>query len=364
MRETKRRSFLVVAPAVLALGACAPEPITRCEGSSQTAVCGFAKPEDLTRIPNTPLLLVIEHGDETASAGFSVLDTRTNTRTELPWTHGDRGAAGSAGPCSAPPEKFSPGGIDLVKSDEGFRVLAVNRASPSRIEQFTLRVEAGAPALTWNHCVTVPDGIFLNDIAAMPDGGFVATHMVSPSAARSAVAPLRFFFGFGTGYVMRWNTGSAWRKIEDSDGSFPNGIAVAADGNAIYFAETFGEAVNRIELSTGKRTRRKLSFQPDNLTWNEAGELITVGHAGLPLLTTGGCRILQGASCGFAVTAIALSADLSHAQILLRSDGKTIPGASTALLNDGVLWLGTSFGDRVSRVSVSSQTEQIPPASR
>jgi hypothetical protein len=363
------RSVFVALPFVWFLAGCAPEPIAPCAEFSADAVCGFAKPEDIVSIPGSVQLLVIEHGGETSPAGFSLLDTRALRRTMLPVENEPLDGVGDSA-CPGPPGKLAPGGIDLVTlGDSAFRVLAINRASPARVEFYTLKRSGETARLTWNGCVPVTPGLFLNDVAALPDGAFAATHMVDPGAAGSALAPLRFFFGVDTGYIVRWSGADGWRKIPNSDGSFPNGIAASSDGRtsdgaAIYFAETFGEAVNRLDVNTGERQRRKLGFQPDNLTWTEDGALLAVGHDGLPLLTTRGCRDLGRSGCGFSFRVARLSRDLASIEILFRSDGKSIPGASTALLQDEALWLGTAFGDRVTRVSVSPPNAQTPPVSR
>lgn len=358
------RGALAALPLFFLLAACAPEPIPPCGESPDSAVCGFSKPEDIVAIPGSARLLVIEHGGETTPAGFSLLDTEALRRLPLPVVDEPREGVGEAA-CSGPPAKFAPGGIDLAPDrDGGFRVLAINRANPARVEFYTLRQSGESATLAWNGCAPVEPGLFLNDVAVLPDGGFVATHMVDPSAARTLLAPLWFFFGFDTGHVARWKPVEGWSMVPHSDGSFPNGIAATHDGATIFFAETFGEALNRIDLDTGKRVRRKIAFQPDNLTWTRDGDLLAVGHAGLPLFTTGGCRSLQGAACGFSFTALRFSIDLTRATALFRSDGKSIPGASTALLQDDALWFGTAFGDRVTRVSVLPPRAQTPPVSR
>jgi hypothetical protein len=343
------------------LAGCAPSPIAECAQGGD-AVCGFEKPEDLVLLPGTRSALVIEHGGKTQAAGFSVLDLAQGRRMPLSWTTAREDTVGAA-QCAAPPEKFAPGGIDLVATEKGWRVLAVNRASPARIEFFDVTDNEGDLTLTWKGCVAVAEGLFLNDVAAAPDGSLYATHMVEPQAARTAMAPLRFFFGLDTGYVVRWSRAEGWNKVPKSDGSFPNGIALSADGNTLYFAETFGERVNRIDLATGMRKACRLAFQPDNLTWSDDGALIAVGHDGLPLLTTRGCRNLADQGCGFSFRVARIDASLRTVSMIYRSDGRVIPGASTALVDGGNLWLGTAFGDRVTRVSLSAPSSRTPPAS-
>lgn len=354
---------LAAAVAVLVLAACGPSPIPACDAARDHAVCGFANPEDLARVPGSRDVLVIEHGGAQARAGFSVIDGQTLDRQPLDWAGARQAGAGDP-LCPGPPAVFSPGGIDVRMATEGLHVMAVNRATPPRIEFFNEEARPGGKALVWAGCVPVPAGLFLNDVAALPDGGFVATHMVDPAAARSALAPVRFFLGFATGRVVRWSRSEGWRDIAGSAGSFPNGIAASRDGSVIYFAETFGEAVNRLVLATGERRRLKLAIQADNLTWTEDGRLVVVGHAGLPLVTTRGCRGIKAAGCGFSFAVLRLEPDLRTAETIYRSTGEEIPGASTALLVEQTLFLGTAFGDRVTRLSVATPSAQTPPISR
>ncbi len=75
-----------------------------------------------------------------------------------------------------------PHGISLAKRSGGaMELYVVNHGGRQSMEMFELKPEAGSWSLVWHGCV--PATQEYNDVAALPDGGFIATH---PTALRAA----------------------------------------------------------------------------------------------------------------------------------------------------------------------------------
>jgi hypothetical protein len=340
----------IAALALLAITGCGgSNPIDDCQSSPGIDVfCGFAKPEDLAQLPDSPWLLVSELGNGIEPGHVAALRPGDSEVVRLQVT-----AAPSAGElefpiCGPPPARLKPRGFHLSGRGESTRLLIVNAGPSVRIEAYQV-VPGPVPSLRWVGCVTVPENITPNDVAAMPDGGFVVSHMYTPP--RNTLLTLRFMLGMSTGYAARWQPETGWSQIPGSDASFPNGIETDSVSGRVFLASTYGEDLTAVDPDGGNRRRVSLPVQPDNLTWSPDGRLLAVGHTGIPMLGTRGCRELGNAPCAFPFAVAAIDpVTLEVATIYAHSDG-LIPGASVALMHEGELYLGTFFGDRISRVA-------------
>lgn len=144
---------------------------------------------------------------------------------------------------------------------------------------------------------------------------------------------------------------------------FPNGVDVSPDGRWIAFAETYGHRINRIRPDGRDRTSLTLAMQPDNVTAAGDGRFVVVGGTGAPMASTRNCAGLGKAGCAFPSAALLIDFRTMSQRPLLRSEGHETPGISVGLIADGALWLGTSFGDRITRVPLPAGTESggTPP---
>ena len=182
----RTRNALVVLTAALA--ACTRlEPVRDCQPRGPARpVCGFQNPEDLVPLPDGRRLLVSEFGNiEGTRPGRIVLyDLATDARTVLYEGGAPAASAERWGDpaCPGPPSRaFAPHGIDLGRRpDGGLVLLAVDHGGREAIEFFDVTVD-GAVAVTWRGCAMPPPGSFLNDVASLPDGGCVTTHMYERS---------------------------------------------------------------------------------------------------------------------------------------------------------------------------------------
>lgn len=80
------------------------------------------------------------------------------------------------------------------------------------------------------------------------------------------------------------------------------------------------------------------------------GGILSVGHTGIPLLGTNGCQGIGSKPYAFPFAVVAIDPDTLAQEILYEHQDGFIPGASVALSHKGFLYMGTLFGDRISRV--------------
>ncbi|MGH7343244.1 MAG: SMP-30/gluconolactonase/LRE family protein, partial [Candidatus Rokuibacteriota bacterium] len=289
------RRAMVFAFAVLAL-ACggSPEAITTCEDApGMHPICGFQNPEDLAVLPGGKALLVSQFGamDGTKSGSLSVFFLDTESQKPL-FPAGGVGATPevASGPrwgdedCPPPSAAFSPHGIDLAaRPGGGLQLLVVNHGGRESIEMFEVIPDGESASLEWRGCVLPPEEAFLNDIVALPDGGFLTTHMQPKRAGVAAFwQVVRGLLGFDTGHVYEWQPASGFRVVGGTQAPFPNGIEVSPDGSTIYLNVYLGSEVRRIDRRTGELLAKADVPQPDNVTWGDDGRLLVASHtAGL-----------------------------------------------------------------------------------
>ena len=99
-----------------------------------------------------------------------------------------------------------------------------------------------------------PEGLRLNSVVALPEGGFAATST-------------------STGDVWEWNAAAGWAVIPGTDDTTPNGLEISPDGAWLYVAGWRGEKLTR--LSRGRTPRQRdvvpIGFRPDNLRFVDGG---------------------------------------------------------------------------------------------
>ncbi|HJQ84191.1 MAG TPA: hypothetical protein VKA21_08950 [Candidatus Binatia bacterium] len=339
--------------AVLLLAACSRvEPIRGCEARGPARpVCGFQNPEDLVPLPDGQRLLVSEFGamDGTRPGRLSVLELATDARTVV-----YEGGAGTPTPgwgdasCPGPPSPaFSPHGIDLARRADGrLALLVVNHGGREAIELFEV-VSDGTVSATWRGCAVPPPEAFLNDVASLPDGGFVTTHMYDRSGGYLGLG-VRLLFGRNTGYVLEWQPGRGFARVPGTDDRFPNGITAARDGKSIYLNASMGDTVRRIERATGRELGRASVQAPDNVSWGDGRLLVASIRAGVRRVMA--CDGIQGGACPTEFAIVALDPETLAERELYAGNGPPMGGGTAAVERDGELVIGSFAGDRVLRV--------------
>ena len=335
---------MVMAFGLLAWGsASAGQAVGPCQSHQ---VCRFASPEDIVDLVGTDWLLVSAQGDAD-TGGLTAFDTVRGRIVPLDAGKAKVSDAADGDPACLRSPRLHNGGIDLKREGDGYRLAVVNHDGGDRIEFFRVNVSNGTPSLAWSGCAAAPGAYFLNDVALLPDG-VVATHMFDRAMDKPTREAL-LLKSRPTGYLVRWNRAGGWRKIPGSDGAFPNGVVAAPDGAWVAFSETYGHVVNRVDVDGGGRRRIAVAMQPDNLTLGGEDTVLVAGGTGAPMVSTQNCPTLREVGCGFPAAVLEVNLSSGRTRPMVTSGGASVPGPSVALRKAGVIYLGTAYGDRITR---------------
>ena len=277
-------------------------------------------------------------------AGMALYDLAKKTFTKMAVTDepdkswGDPACPGPIG------DALVSHGESLAKRRNGaWALYVVNHGGRQSIEMFELKPAAGSWALVWRGCEVAAHDY--NDVAILPDGGFVGTYPTGLSSG-GAGGP---FGGAVTGYVARWTPGKGESEIMNTRIRYPNGVVVSADGRFMYLNEFSAGKVYKYDLKNEKNNRvgegRLPARQP---TWSKSGRLLAAGVKG----ARGDCPEGSGRPCiqGFGV------AEIDPAKMQARSifDSAThdplIGGVSVALEVGDSIYLGAFQGDRLVKI--------------
>ena len=246
-------------------------------------LCGTRSPEDLEMTPDGKSLIVSQFVNGPAGrgiAGLMLFDPAKKTFSKIAVSADPRKDWGDPA-CPGPiGDALAPHGISLLKRSNGaVQLYVVNHGGRESIEMFELKKSGSVSDLVWHGCVVSTQGY--NDVAAQPDGGFIATHPTAlqppappPGQAKApqGKAPQGggndIFSGQPSGYVSRWTPGKGEAELPGTRAGYPNGVLVSADGRYMYFNAWTAKEVHKYDLKEGKETAMvKLDFMPDNISW-------------------------------------------------------------------------------------------------
>ncbi len=352
IQKTMRTVTLILTLAGLAMAQPKGQPAPALAGcGAQTGyeiICGTNSPEDLEPTPDGRYLIVTQYLNQgrggASGAGLSLFDPSTKRFTKIPETverdqnWGDPNCPGPLG------DALVSHGESLAKRRNGVWALyVVNHGGRQSIEMFELRKAAPGWTLVWHGCeVGAHD---YNDVAILPDGGFVASY---PSGLvtgnRGAMPP-----GSPTGYVTRWTLGRGESPVPGTQMRGPNGVVVSADGRYLYVNEFSAKKIRKYDLKENKELNSaQVDFLPDNLTWTKQGHLLVAGVKG----ARGDCPEGSGRPClqGFGITEI----DPAKMQTRPIFDSVNYPplmaSVSVALKVGDAIYVGAFTGDRLLRI--------------
>jgi sugar lactone lactonase YvrE len=330
----------------LVLMGCDAAQIDSCTPSS-SVFCGIARPEDIEIVPGTRWLLVSELGRSQGPGQLVLLDPATDERRILT-TEPPPVAEGVAFPqCGAAPTTLRPRGFHLSSGPESsFRLFVI---AGTRVERYRLTATDAEASLTWEGCVEVPATLTANDVAALPGEGFVISHMYDPP--RDVWLNAKMVLGLNTGYAAKWLPDTGWTKIPNTGVSFANGIQVDPATSRIYLSSMFTQRIVSVMPDGAEKWEStRAPIQTDNLSWSDDGRLIGAGHTGFPVYGISACRDIGEAPCSFPFAVVAFDPKTLAQTTLYQLPTGNTPGASVAVLRNNELFLGTAFGDRISRV--------------
>jgi len=365
-------SFLVTA-----MSGClgSPDLLPVCDSwDEDNAICGLMNPEDLGHLPHADWVVVSEMHMADPNAGEDAGPFIPGRLTAIrmgegggierrklfphEWAEAEPDANRWGDPsCEGPPssEDFQPHGIDVGTGPQGRSTLAVVTHGEREVIDLFEIAAGPEPALEWRGCVSMIESGTANDVALIDGGSFVVTNMVPRFESIGVKAiwnVLKMSMGLSTGSVLHWSSKHGWVELEKSRASGPNGIAVSADGRAVYVSDWGGEAVYRLRFTQGLRagavpTRDEVEIDgsPDNLTWTLDGRLLVAAQQTGPIgalncakIPSGGCDI------GFSVTSIEPESMVATPVVVGRG------AASVALEVADEIWVGVFAGDSITRL--------------
>jgi hypothetical protein len=315
-------------------------------------LCGTRSPEDLELTPDNKYLIVSQFVNNrgaapggSSGAGFALFDIAAKTYSKIPITaepRQDWGDAACPGPIS---DALVPHGISLGKRSSGaMQLYVVNHGGRQSIEMYELKPAAGSWTLVWHGCAVTKQEF--NDVAVLPDGGFIATH---PTALRVQGDTSDLFGGAVSGYVARWSAGKGEVELPGTRAGYPNGVLVSADGRTMYFNAWTAKEVHKYDLKEGKETGVvKLDFMPDNITWTKNRHMLAAGVKG----ARGDCPSGSGTPCIVTFSVAEIDPASMKAQTVFDSEGKgaLISGVSVALDAGPAIYIGAFQGDRLVKI--------------
>jgi len=362
-----RTAFLVMAAIVaasvaLAQGKGGPPapPLLECGAHGDIdIICGTRSPEDLELTPDGKSLIVSQFVGGPAGAGVAGLmlfDPAKKTFTRLPVSANPRKDWGDPA-CPGPiGDALRPHGISLLKRSGGaVQIFVVNHGGRESIEMFELEQAGGASSVVWHGCVVSKEAF--NDVAAQPDGGFIATHPTAlqpppPPPGQAKAAPGNdLFSGQPSGYVSRWTPGKGEAELPGTRAGYPNGVLVSSDGRYMYFNAWTAKEVHKYDLKEGKETGMvKLDFMPDNISWTSKRTMLAAGVKG----ARGDCPAGSGTTCIQAFGIAEIDPAKMEAKTVFDSEGKgaLISGVSEALQVGNSIYIGAFQGDRIVKIPV------------
>lgn len=307
---------------------------------------GYAA-EDIEALPDQRFLLLSRFGGlDGAPGALALLDAET-LRAELltPDPGGDGAAQWGDADCPGPVgDALSPHGIHLSRRGGGsLQLLVVNHGGRESVELFEVTRQEESYRLHWRGCVAAPVASLFNDVAALPDGGFVVTHMFDP---RDSTAMQRGAAGEATGFVWRWSPDTGFRRVGGSEGGLPNGIQVTADGKTAFVAYSGGE-IRKLDLEQGRQLGSIAVRQPDNLSWTRTGQLLQTSL--LQAVDFEACASLESGFCDVRFAIWLIDPETLDRRKLLEHAGPPFGAPTVATEMGPWIYLGSFAGDRIAR---------------
>jgi hypothetical protein len=306
-------------------------------------ICGPEAVEDLVRVGRTQWLIGSGMAEGGKGGHLRLIDTLSRGWENL-YPTGSPAATHDAtrfpGCAAAPdPQKFSAHGIALRDAGGGRQELLVVNHGREAIEYFAVTQSAGKPGVQWLGCVQLPPDVYANSVAAMPDGGFVASLFYHPSKGGIDAV----FASQVTGGILRWSPGGKVTELPGTQVSGANGIAVSHDGQVIHLAAWGTRELLRFEWNGGKLARRSvpLGFAGDNLRWSDDGKTLLIGGQKF-VARKGGPASLDGWSV------VRVNPDTLEVKMVRDAGPKeSMQGITVGVEVDNHIWVGQFRGNQV-----------------
>lgn len=357
--------FTCLAFIAVMLSGCGKIDTTCTPTQSVRPLCGVQMPEDIEPLPNGGGLLIAEFGNMGELPGaltwyqpgpgaqfVQLVDSNNVVASAHPNNPNGPPQEIWGQPGCPAPNHLSPHGIHLANRDaDRLQLLVVNHGDREQVlfyEVLPASDGQSAPALAWRGCVQFPDSAVLNDVAALPGGGFAVTHMYNREQV--LLAQLKSALGLNDGHVWLWFPGDAPQVLANSGARMPNGIETAVDGKSIWVNNYIEQELRQYAIPGGKVLSRIAIPNIDNSAWLPDGRLLVASH--LSPLTMGRCFGLLNGSCGAGYALIAVDTDSETSEVLFRTEqGGPFGPATVAVPYRGKLYAGSFSGDRLAEIA-------------
>jgi hypothetical protein len=325
-------------------GDCSDPPVQ----AGLDAFCGIEAPEDLVLFEDR-FLLISSMAPGTTLYSFDLArDQLAPLETVLqPISPGENWA----NPDCALPRQLLTHGLDLSRRASGeWQLLAVNHEARESIEYFEVQDDdAAVPRLRWRGCVMAAENAQFNDVAGLPDGGFLATDPITASMQ----LPRMLFGALGghTGQVYRWRPASGYSPVPHTEGAYPNGVLLSADGQSFYLNLYLSGEVREHDLASGEILNRVAVAKPDNSSLASDGSLLVASHDASIFTLLSAITSAAAERNGIPFEIIRVDPADFSANVLFRSEGDTLGGGTVAQQVGSDLYIGAFRGDRILRVT-------------
>ncbi|WP_083491731.1 SMP-30/gluconolactonase/LRE family protein [Pseudomonas taeanensis] len=320
-------------------------------GQGYLPVCGLEPAEDLELTPDGRYLLM------SVSPGLAgqhqsrlrLFNVASQMAEDLPLSIEAQSGWGDAD-CAAPEGAIGAHGIHLSTRAGGRQqLLVVNHVGREAVEFIELKPAGDSWVGIWRGCVQQSGAGRFNDVAAIPQGGFVATVMFESTSMAPPLPLDQLLDGRDTGYLMRWVPGQTLRKVVGSEAPFPNGVQVSNDGRYAWFAAWSAMEIRQFDLHQQRLlTRVPVGYLVDNLSRSAEGHLLGAGIIDAKVFSHCFSNHLEHCPSGFKVSV--LNTDTLEQQVLFEGGVKVLAGASVAVEVGDEVYVGAYTGDRLLRL--------------
>ena len=325
-----------------------------------TPYCKFKNPEDAVVLPNGQIIVSQMGNLEERSPNSLVLFDLEENKLSTLFGNGYPAEDSAHDPgdtswgnldCTGSPQEFlSPHGISLLKrSDDRLQLMVVNHGQRESVEFFEVVVNENTVSMIWRGCVLAPDKEFLNDVVALPDGGFIVSNMyrtVGMKVFGFHLGTYKALLGMDSGYLLEWHP---WQKatiVPGSHGAFPNGLALSRDGRFIFENLYGGDEVRKIDRQSGEVVSSITVLKPDNTTIDDNGYLL-VASQNVSMLELRSCVHQPEETCLLPFEIVQIDPETMERKVVFKQEGPPMGIGTVAVQFNDDLLIGSFLGDRM-----------------
>jgi len=248
---------------------------------------------------------------------------------------------------------FHPHGITLRKGikGEGLELYVVNHINANEHEIDIFDISAPG-VLTLRRKVSYPEMISPNDLIVVAKDQFFVTNDYGSTYA-TLMQKLEAYLGLPMSSVTYFD-GEQGHSVIDGL-RMANGIALSADKQTLYVAESLRRSVSRYSrgvslLDWTYQDRVEFGFSVDNLEWSDNGKLLTAGHPKAFDFLAHVDNPLNVSSSE--VASINVAGKTMQAETIYRNDGEALSGASVAVQLGETVLIGPVLDTHILRCQV------------